>query len=332
MHTDEPLTREPSSKAILSEEELSALSDVRSKKGAGSKGSEERHRIVPYDFRRPDRVSKEQVRSLYLLHDAFARNLSSSLPNFLRAISEVNLISVEQRAYVDYLSGLPDPSAIFKLSMEPLEGIAVLEMSPNITFPVIDRQLGGPGETISENRALTEIEQKILESFLRIVNESLRAAWKPIVDIDFQCAGCETCPQLLQIVAPNEVVLSIVFHVRIVDVQGTMSLCIPAINIEPILQKLNESSYSRRHPDVPPEQTRAILDNISPVPFPVAAELRGTSASIGDLMGLAPGDVLRLDHRIDEPIEVSIGGIVKFHGELAASDRRTRVRILPIAK
>ena len=248
----------------------------------------------------------------------------------MRATSEVTLVSVEQRAYFEYTSGLPDPAAIFKMSMEPLQGIAILEISPMIAFSVIDRQLGGPGVQLPETRALTEIEQRVLEGFLRIVNEALRAAWKPIIDIEFLNVGSETDPKLLQIVPPNEIVLSIVFHIQIVDVRGTLSLCIPALNLEPIMQKLNESAYSRRHPEVPPEQTRAIIDTLTAVPFPVAAELRGTTATFRDLMQLSTGDVMRFDRRIDEPIEVSVGDIVKFRGDLAVQDKRMAVYIRPL--
>jgi flagellar motor switch protein FliM len=329
MALSENPAKEPVAKPLLTEEELSALVEPKAKDTPGQ-NPDKRRRIVPYDFRRPDRVSKEQVRSLYLLHDAFARNLSSTLPNFLRVISEVTLMSLEQRAYVEYLSGLPDPTAIFKLGMKPLTGTAVLEISPAIAFPIIDRQLGGQGESLSENRALTDIEQEVLDAFLRIVVDALRAAWKPIVDINFQSVGRETCPKLLQIVAPHEVVLSIIFHVRVGDTRGTMSLCIPAINIEPIFQKLSESAYSRMHPDVPPEQTRAVLNNLSSILFPLAAEVRGAKASVRDLLRLSAGDVLRLDRRIDEPVEVSVGGIVKFRGDLTAYEKRTAVHIRPL--
>lgn len=331
MQSSETLTEDASTKVTLTEDELSALVDTKSRDASGPQASDKRHRIVPYDFRRPDRVSKEQIRSLYLLHDAFARNLSSTLPSFLRAISEVTLMSVDQRAYVDYLSGMPDPTAIFKLSIEPLQGMAVVEISPAIAFSVIDRQLGGPGEPISDTRALTEIEQKVLESFLKIFCEALRLAWEPIIDIDFKDIGCETCPKLLQIVAPNEIVLTMVFHAQVADVRGTINLCIPAVYIEPILQNLSESSYSRMHPDVPPEQTRAVLDHAAFFSFPVAAELRGSSATINDIINLSPGDVIRLDHRVDEPIEVSIGGIVKFRGDLAAHDKWRAVCIRAFA-
>lgn len=249
---------------LLTEEELSSLLG----KGAGSaaaepvQGGERRRRVVPYNFRRPDRVSKEQVRSLYLLHDMFSHSLSSSLPIFLRTISEVTLVSVEQQAYVEYLYGLPDPTAIFTLSMRPLPGVAVLELNPSVAFPVIDRMLGGPGQSLKEARAVTEIEQKILEGFLKVVVDDLREAWRPLIELDLEIVGRETRPQLLQIVAPNEVVITIVFHVQIADARGMMSLCIPAVALEPIISRFNQSlilTQPRRRPRTDPSAAQRTL-------------------------------------------------------------------------
>ncbi|HYJ44966.1 MAG TPA: flagellar motor switch protein FliM [Pyrinomonadaceae bacterium] len=309
--------------ALVTDEEMSALLETPNSEAAGG-GQDKRRRVVPYNFRRPDRLSKEQVRSLYLLHDMFSHSLSSSLPIFLRAISEVTLISVEQQAYVEYLYGLPDPTAIFTLSMQPLQGVAVLELNPSVAFPVIDRLLGGSGVALTETRAVTEIEQKVLEGFLKVVIDDLRDAWNPLIELEMEVVGRETRPQLLQIVAPNEVVLSIVFHVQIGEARGMMSLCIPAITLEPIIQKFNQSSYSRSR-EVPPAQTRNLLDTLSNVNFPVAAELHGTKAAMDDLLCIAPGDVLRLEHRVGQPMQVSVGGVVKFTGELAAHDDRLAI-------
>jgi len=312
------------SNSLLTEEEMSAL--LESPDAAQGASQDKRRRVVPYNFRRPDRLSKEQVRALYLLHDLFSHSLSSSLPIFLRTISEVTLISVEQQAYVEYLYGLPDPTTIFTLTMHPLQGVSVLELNPSLAFPVIDRLLGGKGTPLQDARACTEIEQKILESFLKVVIDDLREAWKPMVELEMQIVGRETRPQLLQIVAPNEVVLSIVFHVQVGDARGMMSLCIPALILEPIIQKFNQSFYSRNR-EVPPAQTRSLLDMLSSVSFPVAAELHGTTAAMEDLMSLAPGDVLRLDHPVDRPVELSVGGVVKFLGDLAAHNGRTAARV-----
>ena len=317
------------SNSLLTEEEMSAL--LETPDVAQSAGQDKRRRVVPYDFRRPDRMSKEQVRALYLLHDLFSHSLSSSLPIFLRTISEVTLISVDQQAYVEYLYGLPDPTAIFTLTMHPLPGVSVLELNPSLAFPVIDRLLGGKGVPLAEARAVTEIEQKILESFLKVVIEDLREAWKPIVELEMQIVGRETRPQLLQIVAPNEVVLSIVFHVQVGEARGIMSLCIPALILEPIIQKFNQSFYARSR-EVPPTQTRSVLDMLSSVSFPVAAELHSTTAAMEDLISLAPGDVLRLNHPVNRPVELSVSGLVKFHGDLVAHNGRMAARITSINK
>lgn len=307
---------------LISEEEMSTLLEQNS--SATPSGNDKRHRVVPYNFRRPDRISKDQVRSLYLLHDWFSHSLSSSLPIFLRTISEVTLISVEQQAYVEFLYGLPDPTVIITLAMHPLVGVAVLELNPNVAFPIIDRLLGGVGEPLDTPRAVTEIEQKVLESFFRLVTDDLREAWKPLLELDLQIVGRETRPQLLQIVAPNEVVITIVFHVQIGETRGMMSLCIPAIVLEPIIHKFNQSSYTRNR-EVSPAQTRALLDRLANVQFPVSAEIRGSTAATDDLLRLAPGDILLLDHRADQPVSVSIGGKVKFQGELVDQENRTAV-------
>ena len=131
---------------------------------------------------------------------------------------------------------------------------------------------------------------------------------------------------MLQIVAPNEAVLTIAFQVQIAEARGLMSLCLPAITLEPVIQSLNQSVYSRSR-EVPPDQTRTLLDILAAVKFPVSAELRGTKALMEDLLNLSPGDVLRLDHRVDQPVEVSVSGGVKFYGDLVSQDRRTVVNI-----
>lgn len=313
---------------LLSKEEMSSL--LENSDGSTAE-SGKRRRVLPYNFRRPDRIPREQIRSLYLMHDLFAHSLSSSLPVLMRTMSAVTLMSVEQQAYAEYLQGLTDPTALFTLSMHPLPGVAVLELSPSVAFPVIDRLLGGAGQDMEPPRAITEIEQRILEGFLKVITDDLRTTWKPLVELDLQILGRETRPQMLQIVAPNEAVLTIVFQVYIAEARGLMSLCLPAITLEPIIQSLNQSVYSRSR-EVPPEQTRALLDTLANVRFPVSAELRGTTAAMDDLLNLSPGDVLRLDHRVDQPIAVSIGDTIKFRGDLIAQGRRTVVNITTLCE
>lgn len=309
-------------KELLSEEEMSALlpeQDENSERGM-------KKRIVPYNFRRPDRVPKDQMRSLYQLHDLFAHNISSSLPLFLRAFSEVNLISVEQQAFSEYTRGLTDPTNIFTFEVEKLRGLFAIELNASIAFPVIDRLLGGKGEDLTEKRAATELELKILDSFLSIITDNYCEAWKPIIEFETEIVARETRPQMLQITPPNEVVISAVYQVQIGESRGIMSICLPVAMIEPILENFNQSTYS---PQVvtPPEATRSLLKTLSTVHFPVAVELEKVAAAVSDLMALSVGDVLRTNHRVEKAVEVNIGGETKFVSKLGALEGRILAQI-----
>jgi flagellar motor switch protein FliM len=163
---------------LLTSEEMSALMPKTTQDSAAQE-RDKRQRVVPYNFRRPDRLSKDQVRSLYLLHDLFAQSLSSSLPLFLRAITEVTLISVEQQSYGDYLRGMSDPTTIFTIDADSLNGVFAIELNSSIAFPIIDRMLGGEGLALNEQRAATELELKNLVS--RRIRKPRRPTRNPLV-------------------------------------------------------------------------------------------------------------------------------------------------------
>ncbi len=304
---------------------MSALLPETSTDGAAGE-NDKRRPIVPYNFRRPDRLSKEQVRSLYLLHDLFAKVLSSSLPLFLRAVSEVNLISVEQQSFGDYLRGMSDPTTIFKISSEQLPTNFAIETNSSVAFPIIDRMLGGEGTYNGEQNSATELEMKILEGFLRVVTENYCDVWRPIVDFKTELIGHETSPHLLQIVPPNEVVATIVYQMQIGESHGSMSICLPIGMLEGVIEKFNQSSYSSDK--VPaPEATNAMLKTISTVCFPIAAELEKLPVSVSDLMKLAVGDVMQTNHRVENPVNIFVDETVKFSGRLAALDGRIVAQI-----
>ncbi len=309
---------------LLSAAEMSALMPPppSADAAAGSKRP-----IVPYNFRRPDRLSKEEIRSLYLLHDLFAHALSSSLPLFMRAVSEVNLISVDQQSYGDYQKGLADPTCIFTVSAKSLHGVFAVEFGSSIAFPVIDRMLGGEGIGLSSPRAATDLELKVLEGFLATVNESYREAWAAHVELETEIVGRETRPQLLNIIPPNGIVVTIVYQVQIGDAKGLMSICLPVEMLEPVIKKATMSAYSSGIP-TSPEATNALLRKVSTVNFAVTSDLEKVPASVSDLMGLAVGDVLRTSHSVDRPIQIAIADSPKFVGRLGSHDGKLVVQIV----
>ena len=308
---------------LLSSEEMSALLPD---PDAAHHDRERRSRVAPYNFRRPDRLSKEQVRALYLLHDLFANSLSSSLPLFFRTFSEVTLIAVEQQSYSEYLKGLADPTNIFPISAQSLRGTFAIEFSSSIAFPAIDRMLGGEGKELSEKRAATELELKILEGFLLIIIDGYRESWKPIIDLRFEITGRETRPQLLQITAPNEVVVNISYQIQIGETHGSMSICLPVTMLEPIIEKFTQSSYTAKKTTTP-EATAALLENLAQVHFPVSAALARFPTLVADLMDLSVGDIVKTTHRLEHQVEISVEEMVKFRGRLAALDGRVVVQV-----
>lgn len=279
-------------------------------------------KVMVYNFKRPDRVSKEQMRSLHFLHDRFARNFSSSLSAYLRTISEINLVSVEQLTYSEFLLSLPDPTCFTSISMKPLEGNAALEINPSLVFPIIDKMLGGPGEPLTEIRAMTAIEQNIFEAIIRLILEDLKEVWKQIVNLDMKIHSQETSPQLVQVVAPNEVVVLIVFEVKFQEVVGMMNFCIPSIIMEPISAEFDQEWYTGYKKSDNFEEARMLQELMKRVYFQAGAEIRGSTITVQDFLGLENGDIIQLTAKPEDPLVLSVNQVPKYRGQVIINNEQ----------
>ena len=273
-------------------------------------------KVMVYNFKRPDRVSKEQMRSLHFLHDRFARNFSSSLSAYLRTISEINLVSVEQLTYSEFLLSLPDPTCFSSISMKPLEGNAALEINPSLVFPIIDKMLGGPGEPLTEIRAMTAIEQNIFEAIIRLMLEDLKEVWRQIVNLEMRIHAQETSPQLVQVVAPNEVVVLIVFEVKFQEVVGMMNFCIPSIILEPIAKEFDQEWYTGYKKSETFEEAKMLTELMKRVYMDVGAEIRGSTITVQDFLSLENGDIIQLTAKPDDPLVLSVNHVPKYTGQV----------------
>jgi len=279
-------------------------------------------KAVAFDFRRPDRIAKSQVRAIHLLHENFVRNLASSLSAYLRSYHTVNLISVEQLSYGEFLEGLPSPTFLVSLSLRPYDGNAIIEMNPSLIFPIIEIILGGKGRGAGNiKREITEIEQHLLETLFRIVLNDLKEAWKGVTLIDFKIEAVATEPQILQILAPNEAVVAVGIEIRIGENSGTLNLAIPSINIKMIGQKFDQQWNLRKTDPTEAEQQR-VLKLIRNAEAELSARLRGPKLLIRDLLEIEPGDLLRLDYRVDQLLDCDINGKAKFRGRVVNSNRK----------
>ena len=315
---------------ILSQEEIDALLTSASEiekavRPDGALGGS----VVPYNFRRPDRVSKEQMRSLHFLHDRFARNVATSLSAYLRTVTDVSITSVEQFTYAEFLLSLPDPTAFYAVSMAPLDGVAALELNPNVAFTMVDRMLGGTGRGVVMARALTEIEQNVIEAVVKLMLENLTETWRGVVDVRFRISGRETRPQMLQVAAPNEVVVLLGFDIRIGDARGALHVSIPAAAIESVGASFTQSwQRARREPTA--DDRRALAEKLARVRLSVAATL-DTTLRARELLALQRGDVLSLGRATENLLDVRVQGARKFAGRLVARGNVAGVRVEGLA-
>lgn len=317
---------------ILSQDEINALFAAMSSEDTGWGAVPEKpvaRKVATYDFHRADRVSQDQLRSLHLLHDYFGRNFSSSLSAYLRAFVHVNLVSVEQVSYTEFMKLVPDPTLFSSIGMRPLDSNIALELNPSLVFPMIDMLLGGSGTTLVSERNLTEIEMNITEGILKLACRDLKEAWHPVMELDFFVESTGTKPQMFQIVAPGETVVAVGLEIKLGENSGMMNICIPSRILKVIRSKFDQQWNVRRQKVAGGEAER-IMSLLRPAQLTLTGELRDTSLTLDDLLRVAPGDVIQLNQRAEDPILLCVAGIPKFLGRLVARRGKKGFEILQI--
>jgi len=304
---------------VLSQEEINALFTAMASEEMNLESSGESelaaHKIVKYDFHGADRISQDQMRSIHLLHEYFARNFASSLSAYIRAIAEVNLSSLEQLSYSAFVKQLPDPTLFASIGMRPLDGNITLEMNPSLVFPMIDIILGGPGRALSENRNLTEIELNIVEGVIKLAIKDLEIAWHPIMEMDFYLEEETTKAQMLQIASPAETVLAVHVEIKIGENTGLMNFCIPSRMLKLLRNKFDQQWNARRQKTTGSEEER-LLELVKPLAMTLNGEIRNSKLTVGELLKVSVGDVIQLSEHMDDPVFLCVGGIPKFTGRI----------------
>ncbi len=286
--------------------------------------------IRDYDFKRPERISKDQMRALQTLHEAFARNFGASLSGFLRTIVEIRVVTAEQMTYSEFTSSLPNPTSFNLIEAPVLGGQLCLEISPLIIYPIIDRLLGGSNENIFiPQRPLTIIETRLIKKILDRAVTALIEAWETVKEIDFKLGALESNPQIVQIVPPNEVVVVLGFELKLGDRAGTMSLCIPFTVIESLIEDIAAQSWfqSGRHGSND-HWSKLVGQRIADAALDISAVLAETTITMADLRSLEIGDMLTTEKPADSPVTIAVEGVPKFIAQLGQFRSNRAVRIL----
>ena len=289
-----------------------------------------REKVTVYDFKRPERVGKEQMRALQTMHEGFGRNFGAALSALLRTIVEVKLTSVDQLTYSEFVFSLENPTCFNLVNAKPLEGQLILDINPSILFPIIDRLLGGnTASAAPARRPLTEIELRLVSRITDLFLNEMQHAWENVLHLELEVDRVESNPQLVQIIPANEVIILVSFELTVGDTRGMVNLCIPFNSIERISHKLSSNSwvsYSKRPPTA--ESMQLIGDRIAESPLEVVVELAETKITTADLLGLRVGDIIASEKDVQEPLVVSIEGRPKFEARPGQFKGRKAIEIL----
>lgn len=321
---------------VLSQSEIDALLNAIGSGGMDSIDLAEEESAVKvreYDFRTANRFHKEQIRTLNVIYDTFARLFSTYLSGTLRVMCNAEVVSVEELKYQEFVNSLPEPVLLAVLRQPPLSGPVLLEISPDVSYAMISRLLGGvPAH--SNSRSFTEIELVLLERILRQFLPIFAESWEKIIGITTTLERIETSPQFAQIVALNETVAIITIDVQIGAVNGLLNLCLPHLAIEPVNNQLStkfiyQSGVENRYAEPAMEDIKM---RIRRTPLEVKAVFSDTNASVRDVLNLQVGDVLQLDHLIAEPLTVMVGHLPKFRAAMGVKDKRYAVKVTDIIR
>ncbi len=313
---------------ILTQDEIDLLlrNVVTGESSSPSSASDERA-IHLYDFKHPYRTSKDQLRALRTIHDGFARSFGTYLSGTLRTLVDINILSIDQAAYSEYMLSLSVPSCLYIVSSNQLKGSIIFDMSPQFSLLVVDRLLGGLGTRQETLREMTIIEQTVLRRIIETSLSSLSDAWRNVQPMSLYVESYEANPQFVQIAPASESAVVVSCEIVIRDYTYPMNICFPFFVLEPLMGNLSTGWTNLSTKQIKPEEKNELVDRIRLSKLPVRAQLGSTIINMHEYLSLKLGDVLLLDQRRDDPVKVWVDKKVKFWAEPGNAKLQQAIRI-----
>ena len=294
------------------------------------KNTDERQ-VKDYDFARPAKFSKEHLRTLEIIFEHFGRLLATNA--YLRKSVSVDVVNSEVVIYSEFSNALSNPVLLGVVGMDPLMGNVIMEMASNLGFAIVDRLLGGVGNSLEKERDFSEIELSILERVFTICVNLLHEPWENVVEITPRLNRIETNSQFAQIISPSETIAIVTINLKIGDVEGLMNICLPYTTLEPVMDKLNTKYWFSTMKEKDSNSYEAAIENIiDNALIPMKAVLGTSKINVQDFVNLQLGDIIRLDRKVDDELEVYVGNIKKFKALPGYSDNKYAVRVTEILR
>ncbi|MCX6835806.1 MAG: flagellar motor switch protein FliM [candidate division Zixibacteria bacterium] len=321
---------------ILSQDEIDALlttvSSGDSESGAAGQFQDEKLRsIVAYDFKHPNRVSKDQIRTLENMHDNFAGHFASALSSVMRTVADVDLVSVDQITYSEFIMSLVTPSCTYTFAAQPMDGVCLVDFNPTLTFSIIDRLFGGRGKIMETERELTLIERSVMANLVSRMYTELKRSWENLVPLEIEQKSFETNPQFIQIVPPGETVVVISFQIKLFQSTGLLTICYPYVSLEPIVTRLSAQNWidATKKKNLEKDRTTNI-HNVKQVQAQMAAILLRSTLKMRDFLELELGDIVPSEMKLDEPVEVTINRRKKFYARPGLAGKKRAIQVLEV--
>jgi flagellar motor switch protein FliM len=323
MEPDRPLTQEEIDALLKAVPELTGEAPRPPKQDGNG-------RVRRYDFRTPDRFSKEQVRILQMVYSTFGRHFSGALSAALRTAVQVAFVHIEQSTFGDFSESLPEAAITAVVTMEPLPGRCLVQLELPVVLAAIDRLLGGRGKPVKAEgeRELSDIEAKLIRHLLRHLENATREAWAALLDIRPAVTDISARSQVLQVALPTDAAVMVVFEVRMGEVAGMMTVCLPYELLKPVAPKLTPQAWITAGSVSPQEEVRELLEyHVERVPVSVRAVLGMATLRMRDLLSLSPGDVVVLDSLIGDEVEIYVEQERKYTGWPGLIRNRRAVKV-----
>ncbi|MFH1701054.1 MAG: flagellar motor switch protein FliM [Candidatus Zixiibacteriota bacterium] len=305
---------------ILSQDEIDALlstitsgNNIEDETEAAS--DKQLRSIAVCDFKHPNRVSKDQLRTIENMHDNLAGHIGSVLSNIHRAMLDVDLVSVDQITYSEFIMSLVSPSCTFTFTAEPLEGACIVDFNPTLTYAFVERMFGGVGKVLDTGRELTGIERSLMNRIVQVIFDELEEAWAHICPIKIEQKSLETNPQFVQIVPPGETVIVISLQLKLFQSTGLITICYPYMALENIIGKLSAQNWNdatkRKSMKIDEDVNRK---NLLGLEVPMQALLAETEVRIRDFIDMKVGDVITTTTKINKEMDIYIRNRKKLLG------------------
>lgn len=320
---------------VLSQNEIDALLSALSSGEMDAeqlKEEKEDKKVKVYDFKRALRFSKDQIRSISRIHDNFARLLSTYFSGQLRTYVNINVASVDQIPYEEFIRSIPAMTILNVYSVEPLEGRIIFEYNPNIAYAMLDRMLGGRGASINKIENLTEIETTLMSQLFEKGIDNLKEAWSSVVDMEPHLEEFEVNPQFLQLVSPNETVVVVSLETTVGESSGMINICIPHIVLESIIPRLSVHYWmqNERTKEREPEEIELLSSHIKKTTMEMSVNLGKAFITVEDLLHLKKEDIIVLDQLIDQPLDMLVEGEQKYKVQPGKRKDKLAVQVLDV--